>query len=351
MDIFNLNADDFISQSTQKVRNIDENIFDPDVAQGQNGVYKAVLRFIPWHGATKIEEIMYKKYMVKLVNPLTKERFWVDDPSTIGKSSIFWTLDTKLKALEKEEPELVKEIRANFTRNYKYFSLVYIKKDPQNPQLEGKIKVFPFGYQIYNLIDQQLNPQDADLGGAQKVNPFSLLTGKDFVYVAKKKTQFWRDFSGCKFMDQVSPLIIKTPAGKEVAITNDAKIQASFKDFLVKNSPDLGSYFFKEWNNETYAKSIDFLRAAISKPILDDAMANCRDTVITGLYKNSAPATSQRQAPVAAPKASGLGDLDDELDFNPTTTSAAPSLDEDMFATPSTSTSTAADDDDMFADL
>jgi hypothetical protein len=345
MDIFNLSADDFISQQSQTVRKVDENLFDPDVSQGQNGVYKAILRLVPWHKATKPEEVMPKKYSVRLKNPLTGERFWVDDPSSVGKPSIFWTIDSKLKALEKSEPSFVEEIKKNFYRNYKYFALAYIKKDPQKPELQGKIKVFPFGHGIWQLVDGQMNPADADLGVAEKVNPFSLLKGKDFVYVAKKKTQSWRDFSACKFMEgATTPLIITTPSGKEVAITDDPKVQAKFKEFLIQESPDLSQYFYKEWTDETYVKVVDFLRAAIPKQILDEAMSTCKDTKLTDLYRSSINKVAA--APTAAPKPTNILDEDlglggDDIMFSssktsevaaPVSNSAANSLDDDMFA-------------------
>lgn len=361
MDIFNLSADDFISQSTQKVRVTDENIFDPDVSQGTNGVYKAILRFIPWHAATKPEEVKYQKYNVKITNPLTKEKFFVDDPSTVGRSSIFWTLDTKLKALKLEEPEMEAQLRKNFSRNYKYYALAYIKKDPQNPSDEGKIKIVPMGYQINNLFEQQLNPQDADLGVSAKVNPFDMLNGKDFVYVAKKKTEFWRDFSSCKFMDQTSPFIITTPAGKQVPFTNDPKTIEQFKKFLVANSPDLSQYFFKEWTPETYKKSVEFLKAAFPAVILNPAMEACRDTLLTAAFKQT-------------PSETAYSGLDEDLDFVPSApkptakskaATEAESIDSDLndlldepvakkAATKKVKEEpvlTTEDDDDMFADL
>jgi len=356
MDIFNLTADDFIAQATQKVRQVDENIFDPDVSQGQNGVYKAILRFIPWHGATSIKEIMYHKYMIKLTNPLTKEKFFADDPSTVGKSSIFWTLDTKLKALDKEEPELAAELRKSFNRHYKYYALAYIKKDPQNPQNEGKIKVVPMGYQIHNLFEQQINPQDAELGVSAKVNPFDLLNGKDFVYVAKKKTQHWRDFTGCKFMDQTSPLIIKNQKGQEIPYSADAKVQGKFKEFLVNNSPDLSQYFYKEWTDEMTAKSIEFLKAAIPTTILDEVISSCRDNNIKEIYNNSKSAKST----AGAVKATSLTELAEAMRAIVDTKST--DANEDLFAeeTPAASKTSkkktapvveSTEDDDMFADL
>lgn len=362
MDIFNLNTEDFITQSkANAVKNTDDNIFDPDVSQGQNGVYKAVLRFIPFHGATSAKEMKYQRYSVKVTNPLTKERFYADDPSTIGLSSIFWTLDTKLKALKMEEPELESNIRKSFSRNYKYYALALIKKDPQNPSNEGKIKVVPFGYQINQMFDQQVNPQDAELGISEKCNPFDLLNGKDFVYVAKKKTEFWRDFSACKFMDVKSPLIIKNSAGKELAFSSDTKVQAKFKEYLVANSPDLSQYFFKEWTPETYTKAAEALRAAFPSTILETAFELCRDTAMVEAYQ-----ASKKGSGTQVNNASRISEpsQDEDLLFTSKKSKAAPVAEtvetDDFFDEIVTPTQTAKtkskaapveEEDDMFADL
>lgn len=321
MDIFNLNNDDFIAQSAKKVRSFDDNIYDPDVNKGQNGVYKSVIRFIPWLGAQNVNDIRYKKYTVKLVNPLTGERMFIDDPSTIGASSVFWNLETRLKKLKDEEPELHKEIDKNFNRFYKYFSLIYIKRDDQQPDLVGKIKVFPHGFKIWQLAENLINPPDADLGTTTTVNPYDLINGRDFIYVAKKQSSFGRDFSGCKFVDQNSPLIVKTPKGNDVACSSDPKVQESFKNFLAQHSPNLSQYFFKEWTEADYVKVVSFLKAAItSKQILDEAFASCRDPKIKGIYEESfkkgAPAQAQTSAKKATvPVASNLNDLEGDLNF------------------------------------
>lgn len=343
MDFLNFSADDFINSQTQKVRVSDENIYDPDIKTAPNGVYKAVLRFVPWHGAKSVDDLRYKKYSIRLVNPTTGDRLWIDDPSTIKLSSVFWNIETALKNLEKEEPKLVEEIKKSFSRSYKYFSLVYIKKDPQNPALEGKIKVLPYGHTIWSLGQALIDPQDADLGTTQKVNIFSLLDGRDFIFVAKKKTEKWRDFSSSKFMDQASPLIIKTATGKEVAFSNDPQAKEAFSTFLKKNSPDLGSYFFKEWVETDYSRVVAFLKAAIPyKPLLDNAFNQCRDEKIKAAYAASFNQTASNLSTIApAPKAT-LDLLDSEVDFSSAST---------LSTKHTSSAAVANDDDDMFKDL
>jgi hypothetical protein len=357
LDIFNLSSDEFIAQSAKKVRVSDENIYDPDVTKAPNGVYKAVLRFIPWFGAKSVDEIRYKKYTVKLTNPLTNEKFFIDDPSTVGSSSVFWNLESRLKKLEKEEPELHKQLIANFSRFYKYFSLVYIKKDPQNPHLEGQIKVFPYGFKIWKLGEDLINPQDAELGTAVKCNPFDMVNGRDFIFVAKKKNQQWRDFDSCKFVPENSALIVKAPNGNEVSCTADIETQKKFRAFLEKNSPDLSNYFFKEWKDADYFRAVDFLKAAIpAKSILDEAFAQCRDQKIKDAYANSAKAVAQKSA--KTPQASSLDDLESDLTFggSPAMAASVPtgSVSDLEFDAPSTTVSAkpaASIDDDMFADL
>ena len=80
-DLFNLNLDDFSGKSSTNARKVDENMYNPGPDQGQNGIYKSVIRFIPW--VTDPSKSRYKKYAAKLTNPLTNEKLYVD-PAVIG---------------------------------------------------------------------------------------------------------------------------------------------------------------------------------------------------------------------------------------------------------------------------
>lgn len=356
MDIFNLNSDDFIAQSAKKVRATDENLYDPDPSSAKNGKYQAIIRLIPWFGAKSVDEIRYKKYGVTITNPITKEKLFIDDPSTIGASSVFWNLETIIKQLEKTEPDLHKQLSTNFSRFYKYFSLAYIKKDPQNPELEGKIKVFPHGYKIWKMGEDLINPADAELGTTAKVNPYDLVNGRDLILIVSKKSinSKWRDFDSCKFHDVNSPLIVKTPKGAEVACTNDAVVKEKFMDFLQKNSPDLSAYFFKPWSDADYVKVVEFLRAAIpSKALLDQAFSKCRDAKIVEAYEKSFSNAKVGTGAGKSVPTTNLLDTDDELNFGSTKSNVTAATTDVDFEAPSTNASakSQAIDDDMFADL
>lgn len=356
MDIFNLNSDDFIAQSAKKVRASDENLYDPDPSTAKNGSYQAVVRLIPWFGAKSIDDIRYKKYGVSITNPLTKEKLFLDDPSTIGESSVFWNLETIIKGLEKSEPELFKQLNANFSRFYKFYSLAYIKKDPQKPELEGKIKVFPHGFKIWKMGEELINPTDSALGLNERVNPYDMVNGRDLILIVSKKSvnAKWRDFDSCRFHNVNSPLIVKTPKGAEVACTSDPVVQEKFKEFLEKNSPNLSNYFFKPWAETDYAKAVEFLRAAIpSKQILDQAFEKCREPKIKAAYEASFQKKSGSVA--GAVPTTSLGDLEGDLTFGTSTkTTAKPAtadVDFDQPASVTTAKTNVAIDDDMFADL
>lgn len=341
-DLFNLNPDDFSGKSSSAARKMDDNIYNPGPDQGQNGIYKSVVRFIPWVGDPSKSK--YKKYAAKLVNPLTNERLIVDCPSTNGGPSILWSLDLELKKLANEEPTVVEEIRKNFNRYYNYYSCVYIKKDPQFPANEGKIKVYSYGYTIDNLIQQEINPE-AELVTTQKINPFSLTQGKDFVLVIKRKTKAWRDFSSSKFMSEVSPLII-THNGKEIPVSNDPKVMSFVTEYFKKNSPDLSQYFYKEWTDYEYEKVAEFIKAIVPyKQIIDNLVSGLKDEKMKKYFTNSKP-VSRTAAPAG-----------EDLEFTPApaqTKSASVSVDLDMdFDAPAAKTSAKpADDlDDLFANL
>jgi gp32 DNA binding protein like len=344
-DLFNLNADDFTGKAASSARFVDENMYNPGPDQGQNGIYKSVMRFIPWVGDPSKSK--YKKYAAKLVNPLTGERIVVDCPSTNGKSSILWSLDLELKKLKNEEPSIVEEIQKNFNRYYNYYSCVYIKKDPQFPTMEGKIKVYSYGYTIDNLIQQEINPE-SELVTTQKINPFSLTQGKDFVLVIKRKTKAWRDFSASKFMSEVSPLII-THNGQEIPVTSDPKVMQFVTEYFKKNSPDLSQYFYKEWTDHEYEQVAEYIKAIVPyKQLIDNLVTNTKDERMKKHFTRTNP-VSRTSAPAG-----------ESLDFIPSsggqTKSTSLSLDDDMnfgSSSPSPAPSSARKDDldDLFADL
>ena len=344
-DLFNLNPDDFSGKSSSAARKMDDNIYNPGPDQGQNGIYKSVIRFIPWVGdPTKSK---YKKYAAKLVNPLTNERLIVDCPSTNGGPSILWSLDLELKKLANEEPTVVEEIRKYFNRYYNYYSCVYIKKDPQFPANEGKIKVYSYGYTIDNLIQQEINPE-AELVTTQKINPFSLTQGKDFVLVIKRKTKAWRDFSSSKFMSEVSPLII-THNGKEIPVSNDPKVMQFVSEYFKKNSPDLSQYFYKEWTDYEYEKVAEFIKAIVPyKQIIDNLVSGLKDEKMKKYFTNSKPVARTAApagealefTPAPAQTKSSSVSVDLDLDFNESSAPAAKS-----------SAKSSDDLDDLFANL
>ena len=146
-DFFDLPDDAFSKgKAASREKKVDPNVYDPD-PNAFNGSYKSVFRFIPYvFDKTKSK---YTKYSAKLWNPLTKESVIVDCPSNVGEPSILWTIESVLRSIKNDEPDLHREISNNFSRWYTHHSLVYIKKDPQRPELENSIKVFKFRNQKF----------------------------------------------------------------------------------------------------------------------------------------------------------------------------------------------------------
>lgn len=303
-DFFDLPEESFSKQkNTQKTKKVDPNVYDPD-PNAFNGSYKSVMRFLPYIHDKKMSK--YTKYSAKFWNPLTKESLIVDCPSNVEQPSILWTIESVLRSLRKEEPDLVKEIESNFSRWYTHHSAVYIKKDPQRPELEGKIMIFKFRNQIDQLIDQQMNPEEIDgLESSRKINPFHLLEGKDFLCVVGKKTKEFRDWSKCKFMDEVTPFMFKV-GDKQVQVKNEEKAVKLVNEFLVKNTPLMDEYKHQPWTEDTYSSVADAVVAAIpQRQILEMVLEKSKDTKMNELVRAKLK-PAKNNAPMAA---------DEDLDF------------------------------------
>lgn len=330
-DFFDLPEDAFAKKNVSSKPKVDPNIYDPD-PNAHNGSYKSVIRFVPYL-ADKTKS-KYTKYSAKFWNPLTKESLIVDCPSNVEKPSILWTIESTLRSLKKEEPDLVAEIEKSFSRWYTHHSPVYIKKDPQRPDLEGTVKLFKFRNQVDMIIDAQMNPDELEgLSASRKINPFHLLEGKDFLCIVGKKTQQFRDWSKCKFMDEVSPLIFKI-GETQVTVKNDEKSVKLVTEFLSKNTPSMDEYLHREWTDETFEKVAEAVISAIpQREILNMILERSKDTRMNELIK--ARLLPRKSATPAAAK------VDEDLDF---TTPSAP-------AAPAADTSVDDEYDSLFADL
>jgi hypothetical protein len=338
-DFFDLPEESFSKKAqTSNSKKTDPNIYDPD-PNAHNGSYKSVFRFIPYvFDKTKSK---YTKYTAKFWNPLTKESLIIDCPSNVDKPSILWTMESVLRSLKKEEPEIVDEIGKNFSRWNTSHSAVYIKKDPQRPDLEGSIKIFKFRNQIGMLIDQLVNPEELDgLATGKKVNPYHLLEGKDFLCVVGKKTKDFRDWSKCKFMDEITPLVFKI-GDTSVQVKNDEKSVKLVTEFMTKNTQKMDEYFHQEWTEETFNKVAEAIIAAVpQREVLEMILEKSKDSKMNELIRSK-----MKPGKSNAPKSS----VNDDLEFK---SEPATSIDSE-FETSSVSSNDESDDeyDSLFSGL
>lgn len=312
-DFFDLPEETFSKQRQASSKRTDPNVYDPD-PNAYNGSYKSVFRLVPYiFDKTKSK---YTKYTAKFWNPLTKESLVIDCPSNVEKPSILWTMESVLRSLKKEEPELAEDISSRFSRWNTHHSAVYIKKDPQRPDLEGTIKIFKFRNQIDQLIDQLVNPEELDgLSTSKKINPYHLLEGKDLLCVVGKKTQQFRDWSKCKFMDEVTPLVFKV-GDTQVQVKNEEKSVKLVNEFLTKNTPKMDEYFHQDWTDETFDKVAQAIIATVpQKEILEMILERSKDTKMNELVRSK-----MKGGKATKPAAS----VNDDLDFTSSPSSVTP---------------------------
>ena len=332
-DFFDLPKENFVKSSSQSGKKVDQNLYNPD-PDAYNGSYKSVFRFIPYVHDKSLSK--YTKYSAKFFNPLTKESLYVDCPSNVEKPSILWDLERIIKSLKEEEPELHKQLEASFSRWHTHHSPVYIKKDPQRPELEGTIKIFKFSAQINNLIESQINPEENDLlESIVSVNPYHLLEGKDFLCVVGKKTRQYRDWSKSKFMDEITPLVFKI-GDKQVPVENNEKSVKLVQEFMKKNTPEMDSYLHQAWTDETKEKVAEAIISIIAnKSVLNLLFERSKDEEMKSLIKSKMNNTgSENKTHKAAAKK--VEDDDDDLVFT-SPTNDLPFSNDDVLETESSS--------------
>lgn len=286
-DIFNLSVDDFKVEEKRTTT-----IFKPTSESGRDGVYKAVVRYLPWHKDPK-KSIM-KKWSCWLVNPTNDEAKMVDCPSTVGKKSILQDMFWKFK---KSDSVAEQKLAENFSRRQRFASLVQIIKDDNNPENVGKIMVWPYGIKIFNKLQAEMKPEF----GKPHI-PFDLFEGKPFL-VHITKVGGYNNYDNCRFLDERVAVSI---GGTDMQKTADD--MTKIKAFL-EESPDLSTYDYQEWDQTTEDFVNDVIRNTVpgGRMVASVEKTN-REAVSSTAAKPAAPQMVEKSQPLPS-MGGGLDDL------------------------------------------
>ena len=177
-DIFNLNIADVDTHETQSKASSNE-VYKPSADEGKDGVYKALIRFVP--NPTNPRNSLIKKYVHWLTTPDGNGKI-VDSPSTIGEKCPIAEAFFKLR---KSDSAVDRKMSDRLKRREQYYSLVKIIKDPQNPESEGTYKIFRFGFKIKEKIEEETKP-----AFGEPTQIFDLFNGKNFELIITRQGDF-----------------------------------------------------------------------------------------------------------------------------------------------------------------
>lgn len=210
--------------------------YRPRIKDGKDS-YEAIIKFLP--NLKDTSKSIVNKWTIFLDNPVTTEKKMVDCPSTIKQKSILQDL---YFALKNSEDASENDLKDKFSRKQQFYSLVQIIEDKQNPELEGKIKIFQYGVQVYDIIEKIMNPKTSH---KEANNPFKLFSGKSFELLIEKQGSGYPKYTSSSFLNKTHNLVIN---GKEVS--NDPKHGNKIIEFF-DNWPDkLLENEFKEWDDD-----------------------------------------------------------------------------------------------------
>lgn len=158
----------------------EDNIWKPKMGPDNTGY--AVVRFLPGSDVTKTPWI--KIFDHGFQGPTGK---WYIENSltTLGQKDPVGEYNSKLW---NNGTEAGKEHARKQKRRTSYYANVLVIKDPNNPENEGKVKVFKFGQKIFEKVMGAMQPEFAD---EDPVNPFDLFEGANFRIKIKMVGGYW----------------------------------------------------------------------------------------------------------------------------------------------------------------
>ena len=161
MDSLNINKKD--KQKSYEI----EGLFKPKM--GADGKFTVVLRFLPAHPDEEIPWVENRSHMFQLANGswfgCDCAKKWNEPCPICDYNAKIWTKygrtdEARIRVKDKWKP--------------KFYSNVYIVKNPNAPETEGRVYRLEYGRAIMKFIqDAMADKDDAELGVIPGINPFS----------------------------------------------------------------------------------------------------------------------------------------------------------------------------------
>jgi hypothetical protein len=241
------NAADLFDVSDVDMSNNDKGgsnqMFKPDPDKGIQGVWKGTVRFLP--NLRDKANSMITKYEIWLENPMTGDKKQIDTLRTIGKGKECPITKTYWHLKENKDASLQVKHK-DWSQSPKYYTLVQILDDKQNPDNVGKIMVWKFGSKVKPKIDEAEKPA---VGKPRK--PIDIKEGWP-MYIEVPTVGGWPNYDKCRFVnpEELDFPTYLGPNGEALDINNNEDLQ-TYANYLLEESPDLSRFSFKEWTQET----------------------------------------------------------------------------------------------------
>lgn len=286
-DLFNL-SEETASWTEQKTKS-EDGLYRPslDKAKGKKE-YKSIIRFLPnlrkdgTVGPSAIEKHLH--YADFNNSPNNKELSGYYDCMKQFENekcelcNMYWALNKSKNSAEQAKAKLI-------SRSTKYYAYVLVIEDENQPDLVGKILIYPFGYKIA----QKIKAQKDNTRNPCRVEDLS--NGKDFNLTITEFGGF-ANYDSSDF-DERCPITIngqKAPIDPETGKIK-AAAQAKIKEFLLDRSVEIDSYLPQKWTDEQ-RQNVNHIINILSGNELDNMSSNNIETEISAkdLFNNASNA-------------------------------------------------------------
>ena len=290
LDIFNLDAEAFVTKTAQQGGGKDLEFYKPYPEDGKDGVYKSLIRFVP--NPVDPAKSKVHKYYVYLNDPVSGDGFSVDCPSTVGKKSILKDLFWKLKNSHSAADQ---DLAKKFSRKEDFYSLIQIVQDKNKPELEGKVMIFKFGKKLNDMIEAQLQPEYGD-----PCNPYDLFEGREFA-VSVRKVGEWNNYDLCSFVGEKTPIRVNG-----VGMKKNQDDMKTVLDYLNEGPKNLTSFDYKDWDDDVTDKVMTVIKNTVPEQrVINEIMGGVSTAKSTPAPAAKQTSTSDLYSEVSQTKVSG----------------------------------------------